>query len=250
MRGEIFVGFATFLSLASVIILIFAHVGQISTSKVPHSIYMAKVNTSGYGDALTSAFLNPIFGLYTSNASAPLSTRAGLRQVYEFGFYSHCAYVNDTAGICSNSSTAHPYRPYEYLTQDMAANYSTLTDAIILGIPFRDSNSLGQKSKAGYYLILLGTIAAALALLTGVLKYSFTFMISTVSAALSSLFLLIGAALWTVAVTKSNSINNFRIGPDNNRVSLGFTVSIGPALYLVWASFVCMFVSLVPYMIS
>ncbi|KAK1232386.1 hypothetical protein PQX77_004478 [Marasmius sp. AFHP31] len=252
MRGEIFIGTATILSLASVILLIFAHVGQTSTSKVPRSIFMAKVNVSGYEAALTAAFLNDIEGLFTSNASAPLGARAGLRQFYEFGFYSHCAYVNETAGICSNSSTAHPYRPYDYITQDMTSNYSTYTDAVIAGTSFRDSNSLGNSTKAGYYLILLGTIAAALALITGILKRNLTFLLSTISAGFSALFLLIGAALWTSAIMKSDSINRFVIdsNPTSSPLQLGITVSIGTGLYLVWASFACMFGSLIPYMIS
>ncbi|KAG7099573.1 hypothetical protein E1B28_001403 [Marasmius oreades] len=250
MRGEICVGFASVLSLASMILLIFAHVGQINTSKVPHAIFMARVNVSGYGAALTTAFLNEIVGLYTSNATAPLGARAGLRQFYQFGLYSHCAFVNETAGLCSNTTVAHRFRPYDYITEDMASNYSTSTDAIIVGTAFRDSDSLDQSSKAAYYLILLGTIAVALAFFSGLAKHNFTFLLSALFAGIGSLFTLVGAILWTIIIKKSASINSFVIGTDANLSPLGITVSIGIGLYLVWASFACIFASMVPYVVS
>jgi hypothetical protein len=109
---------------------------------------------------------NEIGGLYTSNASAPLQQQQGVRQLYDFGFYSYCAYTNATAGICSNHSTPYEFKPYNYIVADMTTNYSQqITPSIVSG-NFRNSNSLGSSSKAGYVLVLLGTIAAALAFIT------------------------------------------------------------------------------------
>ena len=86
--------------------------------------------------------------------------------IYKFGLYSHCAYVNETAGICSNSSTANRFEPFTVIIADMAANYSSITDALVTGTTFSDSQYLGNFSNGAYYLLLIGTICAALALIT------------------------------------------------------------------------------------
>jgi hypothetical protein len=254
MRGELCVGFASFLSFAAVMMLIFAHVGQINHSTVPRGISMVRLNVSGYGTALSAEFYpDPIVGLYTNDSSAPLGKQAGLRQLYEFGFYAHCAYIDDKHGICSNRSAAAKFRPYEAVVSDMTSQYSGYTDIFIpASTGFRADNSLGTTTQAAYWLILLGTFCAALALITGVLKHTVTFLASTILAIMSSLMLLIGAAIWTSALKRAESINSFELTllSNNTSIPLGFTVSPGPGLYLVWASFAALLVSTVPYMLS
>jgi len=117
-------------------------------------------------DALFAAFSDPILGLYTGNASAPLNVHAGLRQLYKFGLYSHCAYVNTTAGLCTNTTAAYQFRPYTVITNDMLSNYSGYTSAIIPNATFADSSSLGKSSRSAYYLLLLGSILATISLAT------------------------------------------------------------------------------------
>ena len=174
-------------------------IGQISTSSTPHSISMVSTPSPPSArrsriylgaserlglwvsqryergplpshpiprDALFSAFSDPILGLYTNNASAPLNVRAGLRQLYKFGLYSHCAYVNKTAGLCSNTTAAYQFQPYMVITNDMLSNYSGYTDAIIHNATFADSSSLGRSSRSAYYLLLLGSILATVSLAT------------------------------------------------------------------------------------
>jgi len=254
MRGEVCIGFATFLSFTSVLLLIFVHVGQINTNTVPRGISMVKVNTSGYGAALHAATFDPISGLYTNNASAPLHQDQGLRNLYLFGLYSYCAYTNETAGSCGNHTAGNQFRPYEALTSDMLANYSTLTDGVFDAtfsgsVPaFRNSSYLGSSSRAAYWLILLGTIFAVLALVIGVLVHNVTFFLSTASAIIGSLMLLIGAALWTVMIKRAEAINDVVIGASN--APLGIQVSVGAALYMLWAAFACLLVSCVPYVVT
>src|SRR5262245_6276682 len=91
---------------------------------------------------LEAAFGDPIVGLYTDNASAPLGVRAGLRQVYKFGLYSYCAYVDDKHGKCGNKTAAARFQPYRAITSDMPRNYTQFTDAIILNTTFRDDGYL------------------------------------------------------------------------------------------------------------
>ena len=125
--------------------------------------------------ALEGTLLDPIAGLYSTNASAPLGDRNGLRSRYRFGLYSHCGYVNESShGSCSNHTAGRPYHPYEAMTADMRSNYSTLTANIFQtfdgNIGFQDSKTLGNYTTAAYYLILLATICVALAFLLYVVR--------------------------------------------------------------------------------
>ncbi|KAJ7071465.1 actin cortical patch SUR7/pH-response regulator pali [Mycena amicta] len=249
MRGEFCVGLSSFLALASLLLLLFVHVGQINTSSVPHGISLVKINMSHYGDGLHAAFIDDIDHLFTNNSSAPLQASAGLRQLYEFGLYSHCAYVNSSAGICTNTSIQQEFRPYDALTSDMLANYTDFTNFIFSGTTFADSDSLGHSSRAAYWMLLLGTICAAVALLTGVAKYSFTFFISTAFSILGSIFILIGASIWTTLIKRAETVNSIMISAATP-VSVGIEVTAGSGLFLMWAAFASLFVSVVPYMIS
>ena len=132
-------------------------------------------------DALSSTFSYPILGLYTDNASAPLNARAGLRKVYKFGLYSHCACVNETAGACTRSTIAYQFQPYEAITNDMPSNYSTHTDNIIGGTTFANSSSLGRSSRTAYYLLLLGSTLSTISFVTSVQSRSLIFGIDSLA---------------------------------------------------------------------
>jgi len=128
---------------------------------------MAKVNVSAYGDAIHFAIIDPVFGLYTNNASAPLEAGAGLRQTYKFGIYSHCAYVNETAGRCANQTIGEQFKPYDALTSDMFGNWSIFSQSFIPDSgTFRNSGFLGHNSKAAYWMLLLGMLCGAAAFIT------------------------------------------------------------------------------------
>ncbi|KAG6919581.1 hypothetical protein DXG01_004245 [Tephrocybe rancida] len=266
MRGEICVSAASLLSLVAMLLMIFVHVGQINTSSVPRKIAMARVNVSDYSTALQSSFTDPFENIYTTNASAPLAVRAGLRNFYDFGLYSYCAYVNTSQGTCGNMTIGAQYRPYDAITSDMAANYSRITQALVQDTAFQSSTYLGESTKAAYWMLLLGTICALLATLTsvvhvtlsvianfyitsGFLKTHFTFFLSTVFSVSGSGLLLIGASIWTIIIKKSDAVNDVLIGTASSSVPIGIVVTVGSGLYLTWAAFACLIVSVVPYMI-
>ncbi|KAF9478692.1 hypothetical protein BDN70DRAFT_879596 [Pholiota conissans] len=251
MRGEVCIGIGSIFSFTSLILLIFVHVGQISLSNVPRNIFMVKVNMSAYGQNIAAAIApNPVFGLYTNNASAPLNDQQGLRQFYEFGLYSYCAYVEPKAGTCSNHTAGQTFKPYDIVTSDMLANFSRLsaTPLIPLDLTFKDSKYLGQTSRAAYWLLLLGTICAALALITGIAKNNLTLSFSSIISTIGALFLLIAASLWTVLIKKAQAINTATQALNGEPV--GITVSEGNGLFLTWAAFVCLFISVIPYVLS
>ena len=93
---------------------------------------------------------------------------AGLRTEYKFGLYSYCAYVNDTHGTCSNSTAGTKLQPYVAFLGDIPSNYTGLTNSFIPDVTFINSNYLGDFSRGAYYLLLLGSIAVALALFSSV----------------------------------------------------------------------------------
>lgn len=125
--------------------------------------------------AIQAAILVPVEALYTNNGSAPLQAQAGVRQTYEFGLYSYCAFVQDGTGICGNHTIGEQFQPFDTITADMLSNYSVFSAAFIGNPTFRDSKYLGQLSRAAYWMFLLGTICAALTVLTSVSPSTHTF---------------------------------------------------------------------------
>ena len=137
------------------------------------AVYFRDVDNA-YSLALQNAIGDPVQGLYTFNASAPTGEQAGLRQLYQFGLYSYCAYVDNAQGVCSNSSVAYHLQPYTAVLSDMAANYSGLTQGFIPDdLTFTNSHYLSEFSRAAYYLLLMGSICAVLAMV----MYVYTFLL-------------------------------------------------------------------------
>ncbi|KAF8634491.1 hypothetical protein AX15_000929 [Amanita polypyramis BW_CC] len=124
-------------------------------------------------EALNNALFDPILGLYTTNASAPLQEGLGLRQYYEFGLYSYCGYINSTAGTCGNHTAGSQFRPYDALTSDMIANFSSITSVVLTNTTLIDSKYLGQSSRAAYWMLLLGAIFTAVTFIAYVLLPDF-----------------------------------------------------------------------------
>ncbi|KAI9572707.1 actin cortical patch SUR7/pH-response regulator pali [Boletus coccyginus] len=247
MKGEYCIAGASFLSFVALLLLIFVQVGQTSTSTVPRGISMATVDVSGYGEALSKAFNDTIQGLYTANSSSPLGQGAGIRQQYEFGLYSYCAYVNSSAGQCSNQAIAARFQPYTAITSDMLLNYSQFTAYIFVDTTFMDSSYLGTNSRVAYYFLLFGTIFTAFSLFTGAFRRTVLFLFSTTMSVLSALFILIAAAIWTAIVQKAQSVNTMQLAQG---ILSGIEISYGSGIYLSWAAFACLFAATIPSMIS
>ena len=117
-------------------------------------------------NALQNAIGDPVEDLYNTSASAPVGQQAGLRQLYQFGLYSYCAYTDKKHGTCSNSSAAFQLAPYSAVLSDMSAKFSGITEGFIPGtLTFTNNHYLSEFSRAAYYLLLMGSICAVLAML-------------------------------------------------------------------------------------
>jgi SUR7/PalI family len=135
--------------------------GALYTNVEPSAITSPRLT---FRQALARGLGDPINGLYATNASAPLGTEAGIRQVYKFGLYSYCGYLENSAGICTNKTVGNKYLPSNALLADMSLNYSALTIFIINGTSSFESQSIGSHTRSASYLILIGTICSFLAL--------------------------------------------------------------------------------------
>jgi hypothetical protein len=78
----------------------------------------------------------------------------------EFGLYSHCEYLDTSAGACLKAKIGSLFVPYEAIASDIPTDYLDVTDSILQGYIIYNSSNLASLSKAAYYLILLGSICA------------------------------------------------------------------------------------------
>ncbi|KAJ1310262.1 hypothetical protein OPQ81_007004 [Rhizoctonia solani] len=248
MRGEICIGSASALSFISLLLLIFAHVGQINTDTVPSQVALVTVNMTGYARGLQGATGDPTPGLFTNDSRTPLGRRQGLRNIYSWGFYKYCAYIERPDGQCVNQTFGFPFRPYDTVIGDTPDFYQTQTQFVLPhDSAFVDSVYLADYTRAGFWLVFLGTLSAGIAFLSGLYKSTMTFMISTVFSMFGAGCLLIGASILTAVLNKAKSINNYTVV---DGTPLGIIVSTGSALSLVWAAFVLLFLSMGPYLVS
>ena len=238
-------------------------------------VYKVNVNISGYGlvgairaihfslippprDALASAFSDPTLRqVYTDNASAPFNVHAGLRQLYMFGLYSHCAYVNETAGSCTSTSSTYRFQPSMVIINDVPSNYSGYAEATIRGTAFANSSWLGRSSVAARRLLLVGCIMSPISVLAFVRSHQTTFglgsltfvppsgaiaphtpcalLVAALTTVIASISVLAGSAIWATIIQRVGDINTQTV--QSTQVPLGIVVSAGTGLQYAWASF-------------
>jgi hypothetical protein len=83
---------------------------------------------------------------------------------------------------------------------------------------------------------------------SGMCARAFAFFLSTSCAILAAMLLLMSAAIWTAMVHMSKGVNGFVIQSQSS-APLGILVYSGPGIGILWAAFICMFASIVPYLI-
>ncbi|KAG9104585.1 hypothetical protein FRC06_001051 [Ceratobasidium sp. 370] len=248
MRGEVCIGSAEALSFISLLLLIIAHVGQINTDTVPRGVSLVTVNMTGYAAGLQGATGDPTPGLFTNESTTPLMHELGLRTQYSWGFYKYCAYTEKPLGLCSNQTFGFPFQPFDAILGDTPEVYQIQTRYLLpQQSTFVDSGYLADYTRAGFWLVFLGTLSAGIAFLGGLYKHTMTFMVSTVFSMFGAGCLLIGASIYTAVLNKAKSINTYTIA---DGTPLGIVVTTGAQLPLVWVAFVLLFLSMGPYLIS
>jgi len=258
LRGEVCIGSASFFSFVATLLLIFAHVGQINTGNVPHGISLATMNITDFGAALAAATGDLKPGLYNTTDGAPLGMHLGLRHIYSWGAYSYCAStttINGTSSICTPTSMPKPFRPADVILDDTPEtpfNYTIQVRGVLIQdqSDWKNSDYLGYFSTAAYWFMFLGTLGTVMAFITGLVQSRTTFWLATSLAVFSTLCILISASIYTAIVGKAQGINSEQWTTPTGSVPLGIVVSFGNALWLLWTAFICLFLSVVPYVIS
>ncbi|KDQ20393.1 hypothetical protein BOTBODRAFT_26399 [Botryobasidium botryosum FD-172 SS1] len=254
MRGEICLGSASLLCFISLMLLIFVHVGQTNTGSVARGIAMVSINMTGYLQAMEAGTGDPAPGLFTNNATAPLWQGLGLRQEYLWGFYGHCAYTNLShgLGICSNKTFGAKFTPFDVMLGDTPPRYNVFTQFIVPTTTFKDSGYLGTFYNAAFWLIFIATLAMAVSLVTGVIKNTWTFGTAAFFSIIATLCILIGASIFTAIISKTSAINTYKLPPTASSpgAPLGILVSTGKGVYMLWAAFALMLISIFPYTVS
>ncbi|OCF46004.1 claudin family protein [Kwoniella heveanensis CBS 569] len=246
MRGEHCVAGATILSAIAVILLVFAHIGQISSGALVKSIHMAEVNVAAYGNGYAGGTNKSAAGLYDTK-NDKLGTAKGLRQYYRYGLYNACGYQKDGSGICNSSTFAYPMEPLSQLLADTPEKFFVDTRDIIPTSTFKENGYNHGMSRGGSVLIFAGSVLAAAACIFGVIKLRISFLIAAICSGLGAFLLMIGAALWTAVIAKDNFVNIVKVRGGN---SLGIKVTAGASLYLTWVAFAFVTLSCFPYVIA
>jgi len=208
-------------------------------------------------------------GLYTDNASAPLQAGAGLRRAYGFGLYSYCAYVNETAGLCSAKTIPYQSQPYAVIANDIPPNYSNYTNTILHGSAFADSSLSARSSREAFYFLLFGFIMSIISLIlyVGFVQRScglssfppsepchsipgqiWVFLVSSVAGILAAVLSLTGSAIWGAILKKAKDDNPSKVQPA--QLPLGIKVSHGGGLALAWMASGFLAVGSIPIVIE
>lgn len=247
MRGEHCVAGASAATLIAVILMIFVHIGQINPTSLPRGIYMVQVDIAAYGAGLQGATKTSVGGLYDTSAKDVLGKGLGLRQQYRWGLYDACAYVKGGEGTCNGTSFGYGFEPLAVILSDTPTKFRNQTSNIIPTSTFKDNTYNNSLSKAAFWTIFIGSCAALLAFIAGVIPHRLSFLAAAFCASIASLGLVIGAAIWTAIIKKDAFVNIVHVENGN---SLGIFVTSGPALYLTWVAFALTTLSVIPYAIS
>lgn len=231
-----------FLTFAAVVLCVFANIGQLSNNIVTRNIRYVSVDTTGLGDALSRAGQN-VNNLYAQSQSSPVGQGNGIKNDYQWGLYNYCAgEESGDARSCSQRNFGFEFLPADAILADAPQDARQDLLNFLPESTFRDSSYLGRFSKAAMYLIFIGSCLALIAWIAGLLSHRFAFLGAAFIALLSALALGVGAALLTAIYVKAkDSINN---------ANYGITVEYGNALWITWAAFAAVALSIVPYIIS
>ncbi|CAK9784599.1 hypothetical protein CC85DRAFT_282973 [Cutaneotrichosporon oleaginosum] len=247
MRGEHCIAGASVLTFISMILLLFANIGQVSPGAVTSGLYMVQVDVSGFGNALQSANKQSNNLYWTQNT--PMGDSKGLRQYYRYGLYNACGYQK-SGGVCNSTIFGYPYAPFEQMLADTPSkpnDYKKMTQDIIPSSTFKNNAWNGTMSKSASSLIFIASILTGLAFVFGLIKLRLCFLLAAGCSGLAAFFLMIGAAIWTSIIAKNAWLTIVKV---QGGVKLGILVTPGPALYLSWVSFVLVTLSVAPYVIS
>ncbi|KAK4046104.1 hypothetical protein OIV83_006357 [Microbotryomycetes sp. JL201] len=247
-------------SVAAVVLIIFGQIGQLSTSTVTRNLRIVSIDVSGLGEAIgevTNNGANNLTDLYNQNTPYYVKDPVGpgrhdgLRKVYEFGLWNYCS-TNGAVGssprsYCTRRGFGSTIQPAIVLQQDIPERFAPALTQVLPDSVFTADAYLGTYTKAATYLIFVGSIAAALVMLIGLIAQRFAFFLGSLLALLSFLSLAVGLVIYTVIISRViSSIDSATV----QGVDLGVSVSYGYSLWILWAATGVMLLSILPFAIA
>lgn len=245
MRLGICAGFGLFCIFASVILMIFVEIAQISArQKVPRSLQLVYLDATNFGMALAAAGASTS-SLYTSGSRS--GNNQGLRQIYSWGLWSYCgatglATTNDD--YCSETHWGNGFQPESALLLDTPTTLTTNVQSAIPAVTFNSNKYLNRTTKAAFYLYLIGAISAGVSLILGFCAHRFAYLFSALMAIVAFITLATASTIWTVIISR------VKTGINNQTVSgtpLGLYIHYGNGLWLAWAAAGAAFISVFPF---
>ncbi|GAA5916283.1 uncharacterized protein JCM6883_001444 [Sporobolomyces salmoneus] len=168
----------------------------------------------------------------------------GLRKIYEYGLWSYCSSnggVGDDRSYCEDA-TIHPaFQPAKVLMADIPEDYSNALSETLPDNVFTADGYLGHYTRAAAYLIMVGSLATALAALFALFARRCAFSLATIFSIIAFLGLAIGLIIYTVIFERAiQAISDATI----SGVKVGITLTYGNALWILWAACGCMLLTI------
>lgn len=142
---------------------------------------------------------------------------------------------------CTDRYIGYRWEPAQSLRQDAPSSYSSQIQSALGSGIVTDDHYLGLLSRVANVIILVGTILTGLAFLTGFLAHRFCFAFAALEALGAAACLAVGAAIWTAIIYKAR--NSIPAG-------LAVTIHYGNALWMTWAAFGAITLSIIPLILA
>ncbi|SCZ92372.1 BZ3500_MvSof-1268-A1-R1_Chr5-2g07814 [Microbotryum saponariae] len=225
-------------------------IAQLNPSTIPRHLRIVTITTTGLAAALGN--VNDLYDTasgYVGGRSVN-GNNQGLRQTYEWGIWNYCTTggsIGSQRSYCTKRSFGFEFRPALALLGDVPTQYEQALDAALPNNVFSDDKYLGRFTKVANYLVFIGSILAALAMLVGFGAHRFAFLFGAIVSLLAFLLLAAGAIIYTILLARVKAaINNATI----SGVAFGIKVAYGNALWLLWGATAAAFLAVIPYLIA
>jgi len=236
MVAKFCVGISELLAFSAMVLAILVNMGQISQNIVARNIYYAELDLTGLGGggALPAT-------VFAGDQAAPSLQNQGLKETYQWGLYNFCGGAGNTRSCGPRGFGDGRFEPLQVLYADINQQYQTQLNQTVSEGTFADSDYLGRFSHAAFWLIFIGTVLAGLTFLLGFLAHRFAFLVAALVALLGAAALGAGAAIFTAILVKAR---------DSIADVAGAQLHLTNALWMMWAAFGALTLSIVPFIIS
>lgn len=205
-----------FLLCCALILVILANMGQLTHNMVSRNIRLMDVHFA-QGSIPQEAM--------ASSMTAPIGQQNGVRAAYLWGMYNYCGGSDDYEKLaCAEKGFGHSINVPDAVTKDVPQANSDVAQS--LG-SYSNQSSINRYTKAGFYLLFVGTILTGVAFIVSLLFVAPVMSLATILTFLAFAVLVCGAVMETYFISKMKSS------------PAGVIVHYGNALWMFWAAIGC-----------